>query len=69
MLFGEDQGRYLVACNFDQAEALVVAAGQAGVPIATVGRFTGDSVRLGGSDAPLEELTALHKGAFAGHFA
>ena len=69
MLFGEDQGRYLVACNFDQAEALVVAAGQAGVPIATVGRFTGDSVRFGGSDAPLEELTALHKGAFAGHFA
>jgi phosphoribosylformylglycinamidine synthase len=69
MLFGEDQGRYLVACNFDQAEALVVAAGQAGVPIATVGRFTGDSVRFGGSDTPLEELTALHKGAFAGHFA
>ncbi len=69
MLFGEDQGRYLVACNFDQAEALVVAAGQAGVPIATVGRFTGDSVRLGGSDAPLAELKDLHSGAFAGHFA
>ncbi|MBO6885856.1 MAG: phosphoribosylformylglycinamidine synthase subunit PurL [Marivita sp.] len=68
-LFGEDQGRYLVACNFDQAEALVVAAGQAGVPIATVGRFTGDTVKLGGSDAPLAELVALHKGAFAGHFA
>jgi phosphoribosylformylglycinamidine synthase len=68
-LFGEDQGRYLVACNFDQAEALVVAAGQAGVPIATVGRFTGDTVKLGGSDAPLAELVALHNGAFAGHFA
>ena len=69
MLFGEDQGRYLVACNFDQAEALVVAAGQAGVPITTVGRFTGDSVRLGGSEAPLAELKNLHSGAFAGHFA
>ncbi|WP_300580881.1 phosphoribosylformylglycinamidine synthase subunit PurL [Marivita sp.] len=68
-LFGEDQGRYLVACNFDQAEALVVAAGQAGVPIATVGHFTGDTVKLGGSDAPLAELVALHNGAFAGHFA
>jgi phosphoribosylformylglycinamidine synthase len=68
-LFGEDQGRYLVACNFDQAEALVVAAGQAGVPIASVGRFTGDTVKLGGSEAPLAELMALHKGAFAGHFA
>jgi phosphoribosylformylglycinamidine synthase len=68
-LFGEDQGRYLVACNFDQAEALFVAAGQASVPITTVGRFTGDTVKLGGSDAALAELKALHAGAFAGHFA
>jgi phosphoribosylformylglycinamidine synthase subunit PurL len=30
-LFGEDQGRYLIACSFDKAEALMVAAGQAGV--------------------------------------
>jgi phosphoribosylformylglycinamidine synthase len=68
-LFGEDQGRYLVACNFDQAEALFVAAGQAGVPITTVGRFTGDTVKIGGADAALAELKSLHKGAFAGHFA
>ncbi|MFP7571451.1 phosphoribosylformylglycinamidine synthase subunit PurL [Marivita sp. S2033] len=68
-LFGEDQARYLVACNFDQAEALMIAAGQAGVPIASVGRFTGDTVRLGGSDAPLAELTDIHQNAFAGHFA
>jgi phosphoribosylformylglycinamidine synthase subunit PurL len=68
-LFGEDQGRYLVACNFDQAEALVVAAGQAGVPIATVGRFTGDTVRFGKSESTLQELATLHKDAFAGHFA
>ena len=24
-LFGEDQARYLIACNFDQAEALMAA--------------------------------------------
>jgi phosphoribosylformylglycinamidine synthase len=64
-LFGEDQARYLVACNFDQAEALMVAAGQAGVPIATVGRFTGSTVRFGSSEAPLEELGALYRSAFA----
>ena len=46
-LFGEDQGRYLIACNFDQAEALMIAAGQAGVALASVGRFTGDAVRMG----------------------
>ena len=64
-LFGEDQARYLVACNFDQAEALMVAAGQAGVPITSVGRFTGTTVRYGSSEAPLEELTALYRGSFA----
>ncbi|WP_439122738.1 phosphoribosylformylglycinamidine synthase subunit PurL [Marivita sp.] len=68
MLFGEDQGRYLVACNFDQAEGLMIAAGQAGVPITTVGRFTGDTVKIGGSDASLADLQAVHSGAFADHF-
>ncbi len=63
-LFGEDQGRYLIACSFDKAEALMVAAGQAGVPLQTVGRFTGDTVRMGGSEASLEALSALYHGAF-----
>ncbi len=64
-LFGEDQARYLIACNFDQAEALMVAAGKAGVPLAQVGRFGGDTVRLGREEAPLSELSALFRGAFA----
>ncbi|SHH79172.1 phosphoribosylformylglycinamidine synthase subunit PurL [Marivita hallyeonensis] len=69
MLFGEDQARYLVACNFDQAEALFIAAGQADVPIKSVGRFTGNTVKLGGSEASLEALSEMHENAFAGHFA
>ena len=64
-LFGEDQARYLVACNFDQAEALMAAAGQAGVTVTTVGRFTGDSVRMGGSEAPLADLAATFRSSFA----
>ncbi|WP_170760467.1 phosphoribosylformylglycinamidine synthase subunit PurL [Ruegeria lacuscaerulensis] len=64
-LFGEDQARYLVACNFDQAEALMIASGQAGVPLVSVGRFTGDSIRVGSSEAPLEELTATFRNSFA----
>ncbi|MEX0340370.1 MAG: phosphoribosylformylglycinamidine synthase subunit PurL [Arenibacterium sp.] len=63
-LFGEDQGRYLIACNFDQAEALMIAAGQAGVTIAHVGKFGGNSVCFGSADAPLEELSALYRGSF-----
>ncbi len=64
-LFGEDQARYLVACNFDQAEALMLAAGQAGVTVASVGRFTGETVKLGGSEASLEELSQIFRSSFA----
>ena len=63
-LFGEDQGRYLIACNFDEAEALMTAAGSAGVTLQSVGRFAGDSVKFGTSEAPLSELSALYRGRF-----
>ncbi|MEX0310832.1 MAG: phosphoribosylformylglycinamidine synthase subunit PurL [Tateyamaria sp.] len=65
VLFGEDQARYLVACNFDQAEALMIAAGQAGVPLTSVGRFTGETVKIGSSEAPLAELTEVFRQSFA----
>ena len=68
-LFGEDQARYLVACNFDQAEALMMAAGQAGVTVTSVGRFTGDTIKMGTSEAPLEDLSAIYRGTFAETFA
>ncbi|MEP6019099.1 MAG: phosphoribosylformylglycinamidine synthase subunit PurL [Paracoccaceae bacterium] len=64
-LFGEDQGRYLIACNFDQAEALMIAAGQAGLYIESVGRFTGDTVKFANSEAPLAELADIYRQSFA----
>jgi phosphoribosylformylglycinamidine synthase len=64
-LFGEDQARYLVACNFDQAEALMINAQKSGVSITSVGKFTGDSVKFGGSEASLEELSAIFRSSFA----
>ncbi|CUJ35960.1 phosphoribosylformylglycinamidine synthase subunit PurL [Cognatishimia activa] len=64
-LFGEDQARYLVACNFDQAEALMLEAGKAGVTIQSVGKFTGDTVKFGSSEAPLTELAEIFRGSFA----
>ena len=67
-LFGEDQGRYLIACSFDAAEALMAAAGQAGVPIQTVGRFTGSDVTMGGTSAPLADLSELYRSSFGSHF-
>ena len=64
-LWGEDQARYLLACPFDAAEALMVAAGQAGVPLACVGRFGGTEVRMGSSAAPLADLDTLWRATFA----
>ena len=64
-LFGEEQARYLVACNFDQAEALMTEAGKAGVTISSVGKFVGDTVKFGGSEAPLSDLAALYRSSFA----
>ncbi|PCH66512.1 MAG: phosphoribosylformylglycinamidine synthase II [Rhodobacteraceae bacterium] len=65
ILFGEDQARYLVACNFDQAEALMIAGANAGVPVTSVGRFTGNTVQIGSSEAPLDELSAQYRAGFA----
>ena len=64
-LFGEDQARYLIACNFDQAEALMIAAGHAGVPLSSVGKFTGTTVRFGGAEAPLAQLSQTYRESFA----
>ena len=67
-LFGEDQARYLIACNFDHAEALMIEAGRAGVPIRTVGRFHGASVRFGSSEAPLADLAEIYRTSFGATF-
>ena len=64
-LFGEDQARYLVACSFDQAEALMTAAGQADIPIAHVGRFGGDAIIMGSDSASLDDLSAIYRNSFA----
>jgi len=63
-LFGEDQARYLVACNFDKAEALMTEAGKAGVPITTVGKFGGSDVTMGVASLPLGDLAALFRTSF-----
>lgn len=67
-LFGEDQARYLIACNFDEAEALMIAAGKAGVTLTSVGKFQGDMVRIGKSTAPLAEFSAIFRGRFGDIF-
>ena len=63
-IFGEDQARYLVACNFDQAEALMVAAGVAGIPISYAGHFGGNQVKFGDTSAELSTLKQIFRSSF-----
>ena len=67
-LFGEDQARYLLACNVDQAEALMMAAARANVTVARVGKFTGSTVRFGRSEASLAMLESDYKSRFESLF-
>ncbi len=51
-LFGEDQGRYLVAVEAGRADALTAAASAAGVTAREVGRTGGDALHIPG-EAPI----------------
>ena len=67
-LFSEDQARYLLACNFDQAESLFIEAGQHNIPVQTVGSFRGDSIAFGRSSLDLAQLSAFFNDSFENLF-
>jgi phosphoribosylformylglycinamidine synthase len=64
-LFGEDQARYLVICDAAGAVALEAAARATNVTVTRVGRFGGDAVTFGAATAPLADLSAIYRTAFA----
>ena len=64
-LFAEDQARYLIACNFDQAEDLMISAGNANVPINMVGKVGGDQFTMGNYAENLVELSDVFRSSFA----
>lgn len=64
-LFGEDQGRYLICCDADDAETLLTAAKTAGLTLEKVGTFGGYDVNMGGSTASMTALSVLYRSAFA----
>jgi phosphoribosylformylglycinamidine synthase len=62
-LFGEDQGRYLVAVARPKLAKAERLAGQAGVLARRVGSTGGAALTLDGGDAiSLQELAAIHQG-------
>ncbi len=59
--FGEDQGRYLIACAPGAGDTLLLKAAMAGVQASKIGRFGGNFLRMDDSDAlALLDLADLH---------
>jgi phosphoribosylformylglycinamidine synthase len=68
--FGEDQGRYLVAANADQADNILREATALGLPARIVARIGGDAIELPGeAPLPLSHLRKAHEGWFPGFMA
>ena len=61
-LFGEDQGRYLIAVDEDVAADILYEAGAIGIPAVTLGVTGGDSLILPGQQAiSVKRLKAAHE--------
>lgn len=66
-LFGEDQGRYLLAVS--DAAAVLASAEAAGVPAARIGETGGNAISVNGEAVALAELKAAHEGWFPAYMA
>jgi phosphoribosylformylglycinamidine synthase II len=64
-LFGEDQGRYLLAVAPADLAELLLAAQAGGVAVTAVGSFGGSAVTFGTETAALADLSRLYRSAFA----
>jgi phosphoribosylformylglycinamidine synthase len=62
-LFGEDQGRYLIACPVAATAGIMARAAATGVPTTVVGRIGGDKLIVDhGHAISLAELAAIREG-------
>ncbi len=64
-LFGEDQGRYLLAARFEEAERIIAEAEAQGIPAVLFGRVVGDKIAIDGKgEVALDALTRMHESWF-----
>ena len=64
--FGEDQGRYLLACPPEDVDRLLARAVEAAVPLRVAGAAGGEAVRLGEAKVGLAALREAHEGGCRG---
>ncbi len=67
-LFGEDQGRYLLAVPPACVSPLLDKADRRWVPVVQVGTFGGEKFSCGEFSAPMEELVKIFRSSFEGMF-
>jgi phosphoribosylformylglycinamidine synthase len=63
--YGEDQGRYLLACSPDAVGELMGRAHAAGVPLRDVGHAGGSDIRMGVGTVALDAIAAAHANGLA----
>ena len=68
--FGEDQGRYLIAAPFAEAEKIVAEARAAYIPVAELGKTQGDAIVINDKErVDLKHLRDGHEGWFPRYMA
>ncbi len=68
LLFGEDQGRYLIGVPEFKGRKLINLANNQSIPIKVVGEFTNDIVQIGDHVTSIKELNSLYKNSFEANF-
>ena len=68
LLFGEDQGRYLIGVPEFKGKKLINLADDQSIPIKVVGEFTNDIVQIGEHVTSIKELNSLYKNTFEANF-
>jgi phosphoribosylformylglycinamidine synthase len=63
-LFGEDQGRYLLAVSTDRRDAVLQRAREAGIPAHQIGVTGGSEILVAGTRIALAALREAHEGWF-----
>lgn len=68
LLFGEDQGRYLIGVPEFKGRKLINLANNQSIPIKVVGEFTNEIVQIGENVTSIKELNSLYKNSFEANF-
>ncbi|MCB2107939.1 MAG: phosphoribosylformylglycinamidine synthase II, partial [Rhodobacteraceae bacterium] len=70
LLFGEDQGRYIVTVSPENAKRVINTVDEMGLPVRVLGRTGGDKISIDGAGAlALKALRALNEAWFPSYMA